>query len=197
MERQWYYVIGGKEKAGPISETELRQRIQTGQVQPADLVWSEGMGNWEAASQVPSLMGGGGAPSPAPAAAYSPVQAPYGAAAAGGYGGDAIPEGLLGWTKFVGVMNIIAGVLTCLTCIGIPIGIMLIVAGNALLGSKNVLETSGATAAALPSYLQNIKKFMLMQGIMYILYIVLFALQIAFYIFVFSQGVMSLGDFAP
>ncbi len=192
MERQWYYVVGGKEKAGPVSESELKQRIQTGQVQPADLVWAEGMSNWQAASQIPSLTGGGPSMA-APAAAQSPMQRPYGAAA--NVGGDVVPEGLLGWSKFVGIMTILMGVLNCLTCIGIPVGIMMIVAGNALMGSRRTLEQYGGTAQAMEPYLQHIKKFLLMHGIIYILGLVGFVIYLIVMFFVIGGGLMSMGDF--
>ncbi len=51
MAEQWYYVQQGQ-RNGPVSEQEIRQLISSGQVQPNDLVWKQGMAQWTQASQV-------------------------------------------------------------------------------------------------------------------------------------------------
>jgi hypothetical protein len=65
---QWYYSRGGQQ-AGPVTVEELRGLLTNGQVAPTDLVWTEGMANWQPAGQVPALQ--------APA---QPVPAPPGVA---------------------------------------------------------------------------------------------------------------------
>ncbi|MDY7010858.1 MAG: DUF975 family protein [Planctomycetota bacterium] len=57
--RQWYCFVGGRQY-GPVSEDELRGWIQQGRVRPADMVWTEGMGQWAAAGSVPGLFDGAG-----------------------------------------------------------------------------------------------------------------------------------------
>ena len=57
--RQWYCVVQGQ-RYGPIGEDMLRQWIRDGRVTAADLIWTEGMANWVAASQVfPDLFAAG------------------------------------------------------------------------------------------------------------------------------------------
>jgi hypothetical protein len=46
---EWYYTTN-KQQMGPVSLEELRQLANNGVVQPADLVWREGMSDWVRAS---------------------------------------------------------------------------------------------------------------------------------------------------
>src|SRR6266850_2013741 len=53
----WYYVDTGKQ-AGPVSEPEFDQLAAAGKIQPATLVWREGMANWLPLAQArPDLAG--------------------------------------------------------------------------------------------------------------------------------------------
>ncbi len=52
----WYYIEQGKQ-AGPVADEQLDQMIQTGAIQPATLVWREGMADW-----MPYSSARGGAP---------------------------------------------------------------------------------------------------------------------------------------
>jgi uncharacterized RDD family membrane protein YckC len=47
----WYYAENGQ-KAGPIDEAQLEELRAAGRIQPATLVWREGMANWTPFSQV-------------------------------------------------------------------------------------------------------------------------------------------------
>ena len=51
---QWYYSKAGQ-RQGPVSEEQLRQLAATGQLQPGDLIWKEGMSQWTAASSITGL----------------------------------------------------------------------------------------------------------------------------------------------
>lgn len=89
---QWYYAKGGAQ-LGPVEDSELRARIEAGEVGPGDLVWREGMGDWTPAGQVAELravaapVAGPAAPVAGTTAAASPYQPP----AAAGYGGSLMP----------------------------------------------------------------------------------------------------------
>lgn len=52
--KQWYCYVGGKQH-GPLSEAVLRSWIQQGRLGRSDLVWTAGMADWTAASEVPGL----------------------------------------------------------------------------------------------------------------------------------------------
>ena len=54
MGNLWHYARAGQE-AGPVPWEQLQQMAATGALQPADLVWSDGMPQWIAAGSVPAL----------------------------------------------------------------------------------------------------------------------------------------------
>ena len=63
----WYYSGAGQRK-GPISREALQQLAASGQIGPADLVWTQGMSTWQPAGQVAGLFPPGAAvPPPIPA----------------------------------------------------------------------------------------------------------------------------------
>ena len=69
MAEQWYYAQQGQRK-GPVSEEQIRQLMSSGQIQPTDLVWKQGMAQWTQASQVfATLPPNPNVPPPSPAKA--------------------------------------------------------------------------------------------------------------------------------
>ena len=66
-DRVWYYASGGQQR-GPVKTAELRRLAIAGDLRPTDLVWTDEMANWAAASTVKGLF-----PDQAPAAAVTPV----------------------------------------------------------------------------------------------------------------------------
>jgi len=75
---QWYYSENGNQ-AGPISEEELRGKIVSGAVKPEDLVWHDGMSDWQPVGKTPELAASLVSTSPAAGgvAPSSPVTSPY------------------------------------------------------------------------------------------------------------------------
>jgi TM2 domain-containing membrane protein YozV len=55
---EWFYTENGEQR-GPIPLTELKERAASGRLARADLVWTEGMGNWQAASDVRGIFDAG------------------------------------------------------------------------------------------------------------------------------------------
>ena len=86
----WYYARDGQQ-IGPYETADLQQLVASGTVRGDDLVWTDGMVDWQPAGQVPFLAQSAPAYTPAPAApAYAPPPAGYPAAgyvapSAGGY----------------------------------------------------------------------------------------------------------------
>ena len=81
---EWYYAKDGGQQ-GPVSEADLRDLIAGGSLKATDLVWHEGMADWQPVSKVAALSTALAAPAaPAPAApapppmmgGSSPYQAP-------------------------------------------------------------------------------------------------------------------------
>lgn len=50
----WYYSKNGVQ-LGPVGEDEFRAKIAAGEVLPSDMVWKEGMGDWQQLAQVGEL----------------------------------------------------------------------------------------------------------------------------------------------
>src|SRR5436309_2156655 len=57
MASEWYYTQNGQQAPSPVSSSQLAQLAGSGQLQPTDMVWREGMPNWVAASSIKGLFG--------------------------------------------------------------------------------------------------------------------------------------------
>jgi hypothetical protein len=74
----WYFGRDGRQE-GPISDEQLRIMVSNGSLRREDLVWRDGMADWQPAGQIPGLP----FPSPAtyapppPPAPPSPAASPY------------------------------------------------------------------------------------------------------------------------
>ncbi len=104
-----------------------------------------------------------------PAAATAPPSPPWSP-------GPELPPGLLGWMTFVAIMTIISGVLSILSCFGIVNGILMLVAGIALLGAKGALAGAQSFDAPVAMFFGKFKTFLVALGVTYILGIVVFLL---------------------
>jgi hypothetical protein len=81
----WYYAQQGQQR-GPVELPELQQLLSSGQVSGQELVWTEGMPQWQPAAQVPAVTPPGaavpmpGVPQPVmpavPYGGYSPYEGP-------------------------------------------------------------------------------------------------------------------------
>ena len=178
MDKMWYYALGGTEKNGPVTEVELRNLLADGKIKPTDLIWSDGMSNWVPAS---SLAEAQTPPIIAPPDSVQPIAS-----------GAELPNGLLAWMNFVGIMNIIGGALTCLSCIGIVTGIFMILSGIALVGAKGLLANTSHINSELLPFFQKLKTFMLMTGILYILSIVFTLIMFVIYFGIFAAAIAGL-----
>ncbi len=54
MSQEWYYTQNG-ERQGPVSPKQLKQLVTKGEIQPTDLVWTEGKDEWIPASSIKGL----------------------------------------------------------------------------------------------------------------------------------------------
>jgi uncharacterized Zn-finger protein/ribosomal protein L32 len=66
---EWYFARGGTQN-GPVTWAQLRQRAASGQLQPTDMVWKNGMAAWAAAASIQHLF------PPAPVATSPPPLPP-------------------------------------------------------------------------------------------------------------------------
>jgi len=80
-DRFWFFAVEGKQQ-GPYPESQFRDFFARGTIRADTLVWTEGMANWQQASEVPGLLSGAGEP---------PVlRQPASTALAASYGGGAL-----------------------------------------------------------------------------------------------------------
>jgi uncharacterized protein DUF4339/uncharacterized protein DUF4190 len=84
LQMMWHYARGGSQ-LGPVSWEDLVNAARTGNLGPGDLVWTEGMAQWQTAASIPGLIPQTAPPPPpaygAPPPAYGapPVSQGYGA----------------------------------------------------------------------------------------------------------------------
>jgi hypothetical protein len=126
-----FYVKCGQ-KQGPVSDEELQNLISRGTIGPNDLVWKEGMADWQKASTVPGLV------FPPEASGFEPTP-PSGSnirvTTASSLIGSSIPD-YLPWS--------IAATLLCCTPLGVP-GIYYSIKANSARTAGN-LETARGQA---------------------------------------------------
>jgi len=136
---QWYYSKNGTQ-LGPVEEDELRAKLASGEIFAADLVWRDGMPDWQAAAKVAefaSLTALSGATPPLPPQSGGVIGSPYTSPASQpptAYGPN-IPNYL--WQSIV---------VTILCCW--PFGIPAIVYAAKVDGLKSKGDIVGAMAAS-------------------------------------------------
>jgi hypothetical protein len=71
-----YHVEIGGQPAGPFTVAQLQTSVAQGQVGPATLAWTQGMGAWAPASSIPALQPLFAAPPPLPGTTAAPPPLP-------------------------------------------------------------------------------------------------------------------------
>lgn len=150
---------------GPVDAETLRAMRASGDLQPNDLVWREGLSDWTPISSQPEL-----------AAPLEPSAAPVEQPPPIG-----MPPNLGGWLRFVGIMSILAGIMYCASCFGILWGVLLIIGGVALLGARRSLEGIPSIPPSFIPFMEKLHTFFLVTGITYIIMLVGFVLVMIFY----------------
>jgi uncharacterized RDD family membrane protein YckC len=138
-ETQWHY-SRGDQPVGPVSREELSAMIAAGQVRQDDLVWTEGMAQWQPARTLSVLQS---APLPPAGAAILPYHNP------GPLPPDPVYAGF--WLRFLahwidGMVLIIPMLILYITIIGPIIGLWLYFA---LMESNGTQATLGKMALGL------------------------------------------------
>ncbi|HQU47061.1 MAG TPA: DUF4339 domain-containing protein, partial [Pirellulales bacterium] len=75
MKLDWFYMKGA-DKHGPVTIAKLRELAVVRQLLPSDLVWCEGMAEWDRAGKVTGLFDGVGQPQQQVVPQQLPAQAP-------------------------------------------------------------------------------------------------------------------------
>ncbi|SFS08303.1 hypothetical protein SAMN05216570_2384 [Dyella sp. OK004] len=100
-----------------------------------------------------------------------------------------------GWMKFVGIMFIIQGALTAITIVGIIIAWLPIWIGVLVMQSAGAIERAQASgdANALKEALAKLKTYFVIQGVLYLVGIVLMVLYVIFFGAMFAAMMKSGG----
>ena len=77
MSELWFYGQNGTQR-GPVEADALRALVASGQLQPTDLVWREGMSDWVPAHTVPEIFPAAGVAHPADVPPPPPPPPPVG-----------------------------------------------------------------------------------------------------------------------
>lgn len=190
MDKLWFYAVGGTDKQGPIPESELRAKLQSGSISVLDLVWTDGMASWKSAGEVPELTT---VASPAPIAAPEPASAPAATTQATGTRA-ALPEGITGWMSFVAIVHIISGVLGSLSCVGIFYSIFMILSGAGLYSARSMLQNVTTVDSTLVPFFEKLRFSMKMMGIGYIVIAVVFVIMFALFGAAIIAAIASAGS---
>ena len=51
----WCYINGAGVQLGPVDEIMLQKALRSGNISPSTMVWTDGMDQWAALAQVPTL----------------------------------------------------------------------------------------------------------------------------------------------
>jgi hypothetical protein len=184
MSKQWYYAKRGGDRQGPVEESAIAQLVANGQIQAGDLVWSEGMPEWTPVESHFALHAPPGESQRTltfrnpPPASPTPFSTPPPAAVFAG--ASVVPPSFCSWTKFCGVMNMIVGILSCLTCLGIIQGAIQIILGTSLLGAQRALREHDVHDIKLQTFFSKMHTFMVVQGIVWILTLASMVVAIVF-----------------
>ena len=187
MDKLWYYTQGAtQEKRGPVPESEINLLVAGGQIRPTDLLWTEGMETWAPLSSLPQLQSG-----------TSPLSTATDALPQTALPQAPLPEGLTGWMTFMGVMTIIGGVFQCLNCIGIVMGVPMIIAGTALLAAKSSIADRVQVDSSLSLFFNKLYTFVKLSGIVYIIGIIFFIVIFIMYFGVIMSMLSGHPGFRP
>lgn len=104
---------------------------------------------------------------------------------------NSIIDSLSGWMRFMGILTIISGSITCLGIITAAIGVPLILAGIALTKASSSLKSYKQynNPYILTEIFTSMNKYFKIQGITSIVYISIFILYLAFLLFAIVMSI--------
>lgn len=131
----WYYAPrGSAERHGPVPTRALRALLAEGRLSSDDLVWHEGLREWTRAGSAPELhLEAEAGPVPTPA--------------------------LHRWMTLTGMLSILTGIGGCLTVFGAAAGVLMILAGSAMLGARTALGSLASADPAWSPFLDQLARY--------------------------------------
>lgn len=150
---------------GPVSEEDLRGMLSRGELHSTDMVWKEGMADWAPIHKCPE---------------FNPSVPPRDAVP--------LPDGLLGWMNFIGICTIVLGAVNVLSCFGLLWGVLMIIAGVALIGARTALLDVEGVEASLAPFFTKLNTYVMVTGISYIIVLIGMAILLVVYFAVFAAA---------
>lgn len=112
---EWYYARAGQQW-GPVADHDFKRMIATGQARADDLVWREGMANWQPLASLPELVTHLSPGSPPPMPALDPSRRLTAGVLAILLGGLGVHKFYLG-LKTPGLILLLCSIFTCLAAV--------------------------------------------------------------------------------
>lgn len=173
--KTWYYSTDGENRQGPVSESEIRDRLANNELTESTMVWTQGMEKWIRLAETKQF----GTPKPPE---LSPEDTTPPALLS-------IPNGMRGWLLFFGMSTLGTGITQCLTLFGIASGIPLIIAGAALLAARTALEDP----VEIDLFLAKMRTAIIGMSVVYILGLVMFLFLLLIIIPIFGAALATHG----
>lgn len=213
---QWYYLDSNRKQV-EVSDEQLAELYKNGTINKDTLVWNEDMTDWtplgtarpDIVTNAP-VAGAVSTPEPSASAAAAPVVStskptggsgtglnPYAAPSSTLTPDNSTVRAIAGvlasnaaWIKFLAILNIISGAISCITIIGAIVGWLPIWLGVILLKAANSAREAESTGSQteLTEALQKVGLYFKINGI-------LIVIMLAFYAIVFILSIAA-GGFA-
>lgn len=131
---QWHFARGDGVRGGPVSETEIRRMLQAGELRSTDLIWREGLPQWQPAGQITAFANLAPPPLPVQGIGYAGRMPPPPANEIGQDAGMRmlLPVGRSGWAIASGYL----GLLAVFPLVGVLFGLGAVITG--LLAIKEI-----------------------------------------------------------
>ena len=141
---EWFYAKNNERK-GPVSASQLRSMVVSGEVAGSDLVWCEGMGNWIPASEIQDFdsprVGAVGAEAGSPQGHHSPQVVPPGAQAGAPVNiPNAGPVGVRPSANGKAITSLVCGCIGVCCCFTLIASILAVIFGHI---AKGEIRASG------------------------------------------------------
>lgn len=166
-EMSWFYAkAGSSTKEGPVTLGQMQDLVTSRQLSPNDLVWREGWAHWIHVAEAAEL-------SPSAPAAPHPA--------------DPLLRGVTRWAQITGLLHILSGLLVCMTCVGLPVGLLWLAAGITLLGMSGRSAFMKLEDHFSRSVLASIKRYLQLAAWAAVLF------WLGFTVFIFFHAGLVLG----
>ncbi len=98
---------------------------------------------------------------------------------------------------FLGIANIIMGIIQCLSCFGLPMGILTIIAGAALISARSALSQMKSVDPTMGLFLAKLRTYMVIMSIFFLISLLMLVAAIIFYASFLPTLIQQAGGHIP